>query len=205
MKHSWTNSLNLSFILKWEIVVQRVETSNALILLYCWSILPVLSSFMTYPRCVTRVTRRVPLVERELLNLPGHLSSPLVLVGFVSFDLLFSVKYFVYRCLSFCPFLLAIVLYVLLQFKVPDYPFGNLQSRLITVGVSIQDLDCQHSCLKSGSILSLQESQSRVQIGIIFVSNQGLRCYIVIVAFPSHGLDLQQALLCYLFLLCCEY
>jgi hypothetical protein len=32
---------------------------------------------------VTRLTRRVPLVEQELLTLPEHLSSPPVLVGFV--------------------------------------------------------------------------------------------------------------------------
>jgi hypothetical protein len=32
---------------------------------------------------VTRLTRRVPLVEQELLTLPEHMSSPPVLVGFV--------------------------------------------------------------------------------------------------------------------------
>jgi hypothetical protein len=38
---------------------------------------------------VTRVTRRVPLVEQELLTLPEHLSSPPHLVRFVLLDLLF--------------------------------------------------------------------------------------------------------------------
>jgi hypothetical protein len=33
MKHSWTNSINLSFSLEWAIVVQRVEKSNVLMLL----------------------------------------------------------------------------------------------------------------------------------------------------------------------------
>ena len=32
---------------------------------------------------VTRLTRRVPLVKQELISLPEHLSSPLVLVGFM--------------------------------------------------------------------------------------------------------------------------
>ena len=35
------------------------------------------------PDCVARVTRRVPLVEHELLTLLEHLSSAPVLVGFV--------------------------------------------------------------------------------------------------------------------------
>jgi hypothetical protein len=36
---------------------------------------PVLSSFMTYHRFVTSLTRRVPLVEQKLFTLPEHLSS----------------------------------------------------------------------------------------------------------------------------------
>jgi hypothetical protein len=48
---------------------------------------------------VTRLTRRVPLVEQELHTLPEHMSSPLVLVGFVLLDL----SFYVY-VLSFCPF-----------------------------------------------------------------------------------------------------
>jgi hypothetical protein len=35
--------------------------------------LPVLSSFMTYHRDITKLTRRVPQVEQELLTLPEHL------------------------------------------------------------------------------------------------------------------------------------
>jgi len=34
-------------------------------------------------RFVTRVARRVPLVEQELLTIQDHLSSPLVFSGFV--------------------------------------------------------------------------------------------------------------------------
>jgi hypothetical protein len=34
-----------------------------------------------------RVTRRVSLLEQELFNLPGHMSSPAGLVGFMLLDL----------------------------------------------------------------------------------------------------------------------
>ena len=50
---------------------------------------------------VTRITRRVPLVEQELLTLPEHLSSLPVLVGFV---LLVLCVCFIDRCLCFCSF-----------------------------------------------------------------------------------------------------
>jgi len=36
---------------------------------------------------VTRLSRKVPLVEQELLTLPENLSSPPFLVGFVLLDL----------------------------------------------------------------------------------------------------------------------
>jgi hypothetical protein len=48
-----------------------------------------LSLLITDTGFVTRLTRRVPLVEQELLTLPEHLSSPLFLVGFVLLDLSF--------------------------------------------------------------------------------------------------------------------
>jgi hypothetical protein len=78
----------------------------------CRKHFPVLSSFMTYHRFVTRLTRRVSLVEQELLTLPEHLSSPPVFSGgrvTRSYVLLIVV----------CPFilfLLAIVLSVLLRY-----------------------------------------------------------------------------------------
>ena len=43
---------------------------------------------------LTSVTRRVPYVEQELLTLPDHLNSSIVLVGFVLLDLWFSVYCF---------------------------------------------------------------------------------------------------------------
>jgi len=53
-----------------------------------------------------RLTTRVPLVEQELLTLPGNLSSPTrFLVGFVLLDRsLVLCVCFVDRCLSFCTF-----------------------------------------------------------------------------------------------------
>jgi hypothetical protein len=53
---------------------------------------------------VTRLTRRVPLVEKELPTLPGHLSSPPVFSGVrVTWSLMLCVC-FVDRCLSFCSY-----------------------------------------------------------------------------------------------------
>jgi len=53
---------------------------------------------------VTRLTRRVPLVEKELLTLPEHLSSPPVFSGVRVTQSLVLCVCFVYRCLSFCTF-----------------------------------------------------------------------------------------------------
>jgi hypothetical protein len=52
---------------------------------------------------ITRVTRRVPLVEQKLPTLSEHLSSPPVLSGVrVTRSLVLCVM-FCDRCLSFCP------------------------------------------------------------------------------------------------------
>ena len=53
---------------------------------------------------VTRLTRRVPLVEQELLTLPEHLSSPPVFTGVRVTRSLVLYVCFVDRCLSFCTF-----------------------------------------------------------------------------------------------------
>ena len=68
--------------------------------------------------------RRVPLVEQVLLTLPEHLSSLPVLVGVRVTRSLVLYVCFVDRCLSFCTFLLAIVLSVLFRYTDSDYPFG---------------------------------------------------------------------------------
>ena len=56
-------------------------------------------------------------------TLPEHLSSPPVFSGVRVTRYLVLCVCFVDRCLSFCSFLLAIVLSVLLQFTVSYYPF----------------------------------------------------------------------------------
>jgi hypothetical protein len=53
---------------------------------------------------VTRLTRRVPLVEQELLTLPEHMSSPLVFSEVRVTRSLVLYICFVDRCLSFCTF-----------------------------------------------------------------------------------------------------
>ena len=53
---------------------------------------------------MTRLTRRVPLVEQELPTLPGHLSSPPVFSGVCVTRSLVLYVCFVYHCLSFCTF-----------------------------------------------------------------------------------------------------
>jgi len=53
---------------------------------------------------VTRLTRRVQLVEQELLNLPEHLSSPPVFSGVRVTRSFVLCGCFVDRCLSFCTF-----------------------------------------------------------------------------------------------------
>ena len=53
---------------------------------------------------VTILTRRVPLVEQELLTLPEHLSSPPIFSGVRVTRSLVSYVCFVDHCLSFCAF-----------------------------------------------------------------------------------------------------
>jgi len=70
----------------------------------------VLSTSRSYPHSwlitgiVTRLTRRVPLVEQELLTLPENLSSPPVFSEVHVTRSLVLYVCFVDRCLSFCPF-----------------------------------------------------------------------------------------------------
>ena len=93
---------------------------------------------------VTRLTRRVPLVEQELFTLPEHMSSPAVFCGVHVTRSLVLCVCFVDRCLFFCTFsfghcavcfssiyefwlplwyLVAIVLSVFLRYTDSDYPF----------------------------------------------------------------------------------
>jgi hypothetical protein len=71
---------------------------------------------------VTRLTRRLSLVEQELLTFPEHPSSPQVFSCSC-----FSIFYVYVLQIVVCPFvlfLLAIVSSVLLRFMDSDYPFG---------------------------------------------------------------------------------
>jgi len=70
----------------------------------------VVNTSRSYPHsrlitgCVTRLKRRVPLVEQELLTLPEHLISPLVFSGVRVTRSLVLYVCLVDRCLSFCTF-----------------------------------------------------------------------------------------------------
>ena len=70
----------------------------------------VVITFWSFPHswlitgCVARVTRRMSLVEQELLTVPEHLSSPLVFNEVHVTRSLVLCVCFVDRCLTFCPF-----------------------------------------------------------------------------------------------------
>ena len=90
--------------------------------------------FHKWPRIcstfLTRLTRRVPLVEQELLTLPEHVISPPVFRGV-------RVTRFAVLCVMlFVLFLLAIVLSVLLRYTDFHYPF-----RIFKLLLSLS-LDC---------------------------------------------------------------
>ena len=70
----------------------------------------VVNTYQSFPHSrlitgfVTRLTRRVPLVEQDLLTLPEHISSPPVFTGVrVTLSLVLYVC-FLDRCLFFCTF-----------------------------------------------------------------------------------------------------
>ena len=71
-------------------------------------VLTIISSFMTYHRILTRITRRLPLVQQELFTLPKHPSSSSVISGvrraqYWTFceSLLVSLSLFFLYCLMF--------------------------------------------------------------------------------------------------------
>jgi hypothetical protein len=84
----------------WNICVTNDHGYVPLVVNTSWSFPPsrLITGF------VTRLTKRVPLVEQELLTLPENLSSPPVFSGVrVTLSLVLYI-YFVDRCLSFCTF-----------------------------------------------------------------------------------------------------
>jgi hypothetical protein len=101
---------------------------------------------------VTRLTRRVPLVEQALLTLPEHLSSPPVFSGVRVTRSLYLYVCFVDRCLSVCTFF-AMVLSVLLRYTISDCSFGifklffcrfaylfflNISSKVLTLSLGLE-------------------------------------------------------------------
>jgi hypothetical protein len=80
---------------------------------------------------VTRLTRRVPLVEHELLTLPEHLSSPPVFKGIRVTRSLVVCVCFVERCLSFVLFSFGHC-FVCPSIYVFWFPLWYLQTLLVT-------------------------------------------------------------------------
>jgi hypothetical protein len=76
--------------------------------------------------------RRVPLMEQKLLTISEHQKSPLVFSGVRVTQYLALCVMFVDRCLFFCLFLLAIVLFVL-PFTNYEYPFDIFKHTLLQV------------------------------------------------------------------------
>jgi hypothetical protein len=72
---------------------------------------------------VTRLTRRVSLVEQEQLTVPEYLKSSPVFSGFVLLDFQFYVYVLKIVVCPFVLFLLAVVLSVFLRFTDSDKPF----------------------------------------------------------------------------------
>ena len=87
---------------------------------------------------VTRLTRRVSLVEQELLTLSEHPSSPPVFGGVRATGSLALYVCFVDRCLSFCTFsfwpLCCLFLY---DIRIHDYPFGIFKLFSLTREVAV--------------------------------------------------------------------
>ena len=112
--HNW-----LIFISFFLILLRRVLRSPSRLGWPLWNIcvindhgyVPlVVNTSRSFPRSwlisgfVTRLTRRVSLVEQELLTFPEHLSSPPVFCGVRVTRYLVLCVCFVDRCLSFCTF-----------------------------------------------------------------------------------------------------
>ena len=94
----------------------------------------VVITFWSFPHswlitgCVARVTRRMSLVEQELLTVPENMCSPLVLSWVrVPRSLVFCVV-FCRSLFDLLSFLLAIVLSVLLRFADSDFPLVSSNS-----------------------------------------------------------------------------
>jgi hypothetical protein len=98
---------------------------------------------MTLLGCLTRVTRRVPLVEEELLTLPEHLRLQLIYTGF---PVAKSLAFCVVLCRLFFCFLVLFCfsLYsVLLQIMASDDPFNVFKFSFFITQSIIKYFICQ--------------------------------------------------------------
>ena len=98
---------------------------------------------------------RVPLVEQELLTIPENLSSPPVFSGVRVTRSLVLYVCFVDRCLSFCTFLLAIVLSVLLRYTDSHCPFGIFKTLLMVLNAIFNNI----LVISWRSVVSLEETE----------------------------------------------
>ena len=85
-------------------VVCSLSIYDGIFTLYCRKHFPVLSRSWFFTGFVTRLTRRVSLVEQELFTLPEHLRSPTVFSGVRVTRSIVVCVCFVDRRLSFCTF-----------------------------------------------------------------------------------------------------
>ena len=96
---------------------------------------------------VTRLTRRVPLVEQELLILPEHLSSPPVFSGVRVTRSLVLYVCFVDRCLFFCSFSFGHCVVCSSSIYRFWLPLWYLQTLLIESKSKGNSIQCSISCL----------------------------------------------------------
>jgi hypothetical protein len=92
---------------------------------------------------VTRLTRRVPLVEHELLTLPEHMSSPPVFCWFRVTRSLVLFVYFVDRCLSFRTFFFGRCVVCSSSIYGLWLPFCYLQTLLTYFGIQQDNTMCK--------------------------------------------------------------
>ena len=116
----WANNWLLSNV-TWTVFHREQDTLS-------WDDTPKRANKWLITGFVTRLTRRVSLVEQELPTLPEHLRSPPVFSGVRVTLILVLYVCFVDRCLSFCTFsfdlcLLTFVLSVFLRLTGTDYHF----------------------------------------------------------------------------------
>ena len=99
----------------------------------------IINTSRSFPRSwlitgfITRFTRRVSLVEQELLTLPEHLSSSPVFSGVRVIRSLVLYVSCVDRYLSFCTFSFAIVLSFLLRYTILIAPLVSSSSSIETI------------------------------------------------------------------------